>query len=154
FYLRTGKRLSRRITEIAIEFRRAPHILFRGKKLDPNWLVLNIQPDEGISLSFGAKLPGPEMNIKSVTMDFSYQTSFGVGSRSAYSTLLNDCMRGDATLFERADSVEAAWGLVDPILNAWKGAPSPRFSNYAAGSWGPREADQLLKRDGRRWRNM
>ncbi len=154
FYLRTGKRLSRRITEIAIEFRRAPHILFRGKKLDPNWLVLNIQPDEGISLSFGAKLPGPEMNIRSVTMDFSYQTSFGVGSRSAYSTLLNDCMRGDATLFERADSVEAAWGLVDPILNAWKGAPPPRFSNYAAGSWGPREADQLLKRDGRRWRNI
>ncbi len=163
FYLRTGKRLPRRVTQIAIQFRRAPHLVFRGKDVEPNWLVLNIQPDEGISLSFRAKFPGPELRIQSVTMDFRYRTAFGPGSPSAYSTLLNDCMRGDATLFDRADSVEAAWGLVDPILKAWHGSPSgptgsagvdaSHFPNYAAGSWGPREADDLLERDGRRWQN-
>ncbi|MFQ5682389.1 MAG: glucose-6-phosphate dehydrogenase [Candidatus Binatia bacterium] len=152
FYLRTGKRLPKRVTEIAIQFRRAPHMVFQGKDLDSNWLVLNIQPDEGISLSFDAKLPGPEMRIKSVTMDFGYHTAFGVGSRSAYSTLVNDCMRGDATLFERADSVEAAWNLVDPILKAWQGGSPPQLPNYAAGSWGPEEAGKLLERDGRHWR--
>ncbi len=152
FYLRTGKRLPRRVTEIAIQFRRAPHVVFRGRDVEPNWLVLNIQPDEGISIAFGAKLPGPEMRIKNVTMDFSYRTAFGPGSRSAYATLLNDCMRGDATLFDRADSVEAAWELVDPILQAWQNS-LPAFPNYAAGSWGPREADELMERDGRRWHN-
>jgi len=162
FYLRTGKRLARRVTEIAIQFRSAPRVVFRGRDVEPNWLVLNIQPDEGISIVFGAKLPGAEMRIKSVTMDFCYRTSFGPGSRSAYATLLNDCMRGDATLFDRADSVEAAWALVDPILDAWQQPPAsskasaattPLFPNYAAGGWGPREADELMERDGRRWRN-
>lgn len=153
FYLRTGKRLPRRVTEIAIQFRRAPHIVFREKNIEPNWLVMNIQPEEGITLSFSAKLPGPEMLIKNVSMDFCYRTSFGAGSPSAYSTLLNDCMRGDATLFDRADSVEAAWALVDPILDSWKNAGAPGCPNYAAGSWGPREAEQLMERDGRRWRN-
>ena len=152
FYLRTGKRLARRATEIAIQFRRAPHAVFRGRDVEPNCLLLNIQPDEGISISFGAKLPGPEMRIKTVTMDFSYRAAFGPGSRSAYATLLNDCMRGDATLFDRADSVEAAWALVDPILNVWRES-APGFPNYAAGTWGPRESDHLIGRDGRRWHN-
>jgi glucose-6-phosphate 1-dehydrogenase len=151
FYLRTGKRLASRATEIAIQFRRAPHLVFRRKKVEPNCLVLNIQPDEGISLSFGAKQPGPEMEIRPVKMDFEYSTAFGAGSRSAYATLLNDCMRGDATLFDRGDSVEEAWSLVDPILEAWRSSPPPKFPNYAAGSWGPREADELLSRDGRQW---
>ncbi len=148
FYLRTGKRLRRRATEVAIRFRRAPHVVFRGEAIAPNWLVLNIQPEEGISLSFGAKLPGPEMEIRPVTMDFRYRESFGPGSDSAYTTLLNDCMRGDATLFDRSDSVEASWALVDPVI----AAPRPAFPNYPAGSWGPREADELLRRDGNQWR--
>ncbi len=151
FYLRTGKRLPRRVTEIAIQFRRAPHALFGGHN-EPNCLLLNIQPDEGISITFGAKLPGPEMKIQTVTMDFCYRTAFGPGSRSAYATLLNDCLRGDATLFDRADGVEAAWALVDPILQTWQNS-IPVFPNYAAGSWGPREADELMERDGRRWHN-
>ena len=122
FYLRTGKRLPSRVTEIAIQFRRAPHLVFRGQDLATNTLVLNVQPDEGISISFHAKLPGQEMKLKTVTMDFSYQKEFGGGERSAYATLINDCMRGDATLFDRADGVEAAWALVDPILDYFRGA--------------------------------
>jgi glucose-6-phosphate 1-dehydrogenase len=152
FYLRTGKRLPSRVTEIAIQFRRAPHIVFRGQDLSSNALVLNVQPDEGISISFHAKLPGQEMKLKTVTMEFSYQKEFGAGERSAYATLINDCMRGDATLFDRADSVEAAWAIVDPILEYFQ-SNKPKFPNYAAGSWGPHESDQLLERDGRHWRN-
>ena len=152
FYLRTGKRLPSRLTEIAIQFRRAPHLVFRGQDLSSNALVLNVQPDEGISISFHAKLPGQEMKLKTVTMDFSYQVEFGGGERSAYATLINDCMRGDATLFDRADGVEAAWALVDPILNYFQ-SNKPKFPNYAAGTWGPHEADELLERDGRHWRN-
>jgi glucose-6-phosphate 1-dehydrogenase len=152
FYLRTGKRLASRVTEIVIQFRRAPHVVFRGRDLGANRLLLNIQPDEGISISFGAKVPGPEMHIRPVTMEFCYRQAFGKETRSAYATLLNDCMRGDATLFDRADSVEAAWALVDPILEAWKNAV-PAFPNYAAGTWGPCEADELMERDGRLWHN-
>ncbi len=148
FYVRTGKRLPKRATEVAIKFRRAPHVVFRGEHLADNWLVLNIQPDEGISLSFGAKLPGAEMEIRPVRMEFGYRAAFGAGSDSAYSTLLNDCMRGDATLFDRSDSVEASWALLDPAIAASR----PSFPNYEAGSWGPREADELLRRDGRAWR--
>jgi glucose-6-phosphate 1-dehydrogenase len=152
FYLRTGKRLAQRVTEIVIQFRRAPHLVFRGRNIGANRLVLNIQPDEGIAISFGAKVPGPEMQIRTVNMEFCYQKEFGKDQRPAYGTLLNDCMRGDATLFDRADSVEAAWSLVDPILDAWK-STKPSFPNYAAGSWGPREADGLIERDGRHWHN-
>ncbi len=154
FYLRTGKRLARPLTEIAIQFRRAPHLVFRGENLQPNWLVLNIQPGEGISLSFGAKAPGPQMNIRPVTMDFQYRGTFGEGSRDAYATLINDCIRGDATLFDRADSVEAAWELVDPILSAWAETSAPPFPNYAVGSAGPKAADDLLAADGRAWRKF
>jgi glucose-6-phosphate 1-dehydrogenase len=154
FFLRTGKRLAHATTEIAIQFRQAPHLVFRGEQLQPNLLVLNIQPDEGISMSFGAKAPGPRMHIRPVTMDFKYRTTFGGKPRDAYATLINDCIRGDATLFDRADSVEAAWGLVDPILNAWAAADAPPFPNYPAGTAGPRAADDLPAADGHRWRNL
>src|SRR5271168_1643841 len=117
FYLRTGKRLARGLTEIAIQFKQAPHQVFRGENPESNSLILNIQPDEGISLSFGAKPPGSELHITPVKMDFQYKQAFGGVSREAYATLINDCIRGDATLFDRADSVEAAWELVDPILH-------------------------------------
>ena len=154
FYLRSGKRLARPATEIAIRFKRAPHMVFQGESVEPNSLVLNIQPDEGISLSFGAKSPGSQMRIQPVTMDFQYRQAFGAGTREAYATLINDCIRGDATLFDRADSVEAAWGLVDPILEAWQSASAPPFPNYPAGTSGPRAADDLTASEGRRWRTL
>jgi glucose-6-phosphate 1-dehydrogenase len=153
FYLRTGKRLAKRSTEIMIQFKRAPHIVFREREVQPNRLVLNIQPDEGICVSFGAKKPGTEMAIGNVAMNFSYKEGFGGNSRSAYATLLNDCLRGDATLFDRGDSVEAAWSLVDPILDVWSAAKTATVPEYPAGTWGPRESDQLLERDGRQWYN-
>ncbi|MGH9773614.1 MAG: glucose-6-phosphate dehydrogenase [Candidatus Acidiferrales bacterium] len=152
FYLRSGKRLATRTTEIAIQFREAPHMVFRGKSFCPNWLVLNIQPDEGISLSFGAKPPGTTLDISPVRMDFLYKTTFGVSTRSAYATLIYDTMRGDATLFDRGDSVEAAWGLIDPILQAWASTRPTNFPNYASGTWGPSESEEMLWRDGNRWR--
>jgi glucose-6-phosphate 1-dehydrogenase len=153
FYLRTGKRLAKRTTEIMIQFKRAPHIVFREREVQPNRLVLNIQPDEGVCVSFGAKKPGTEMAIGNVSMNFSYKQGFGNGSRSAYATLLNDCLRGDATLFDRGDSVEAAWALVDPILDVWTAAKTATVPEYPSGSWGPKESDQLLERDGWQWYN-
>ncbi|MGB8473113.1 MAG: glucose-6-phosphate dehydrogenase [Candidatus Acidiferrum sp.] len=153
FYLRTGKRLAKRSTEIMIQFRCAPHIVFREREIAPNRLILNIQPEEGISISFGAKRPGTEMRIGNVNMNFSYKDSFGEASRSAYATLVNDCLRGDATLFDRGDNVEAAWSLVDPILDVWSAARSAKVPEYPAGTWGPKESDQLLQRDGRQWHN-
>src|SRR6201993_5227217 len=154
FYLRTGKRLAKRSTEIVIQFKRAPHIVFREREVEDNRLVLNIQPDEGICVSFGAKRPGTDMGIGNVTMNFSYRAAFGDGrTRSAYATLLGDCVRGDATLFDRGDSVEAAWALVDPILDVWSAAKSQSVPLYPAGSWGPRESDLLLERSGRHWYN-
>jgi glucose-6-phosphate 1-dehydrogenase len=153
FYLRTGKRLAKRSTEIVIQFRRAPHMVFRERNLEPNRLVLNIQPDEGISVSFVAKRPGTEMSIGNVNMNFKYKEGFGEAPRSAYATLVNDCVRGDATLFDRGDNVEAAWALIDPILDVWTAAKSAAVPQYASGSWGPQESDTLLERDGRRWQN-
>jgi glucose-6-phosphate 1-dehydrogenase len=153
FYLRTGKRLAKRSTEIVIEFRRAPHMVFRERDLEPNRLVLNIQPDEGVSISFVAKRPGTEMSIGNVNMNFKYKEGFGDAPRSAYATLVNDCVRGDATLFDRGDNVEAAWALIDPILDVWTAAKSAAVPQYPAGSWGPHESDVLLERDGRHWHN-
>src|ERR1700676_2572249 len=153
FYLRTGKRLAKRSTEIVIEFRRAPHMVFRERDLEPNRLILNIQPDEGVSVSFVAKRPGTEMSIGNVTMDFKYKEGFGEAPRSAYATLVNDCVRGDATLFDRGDNVEAAWSLIDPILDVWTAAKSATVPEYPSVSWGPHESDVLLERDGRHWHN-
>jgi glucose-6-phosphate 1-dehydrogenase len=151
FYLRTGKRLAKRTTEIVIQFKRAPHVVFRGREAEANRLILNIQPDEGISISFGAKRPGTEMSIGNVNMSFSYREGFGDSSRSAYATLVNDCLRGDATLFDRGDSVEAAWSLVEPVLDVWSAAKTASVPKYASGSWGPKESDALLERDSRKW---
>jgi len=154
FYLRTGKHLAARDTEIAIQFRRAPFMLFRNtpvERLSSNRLVLHIQPDEGISLRFGAKVPGPTVSIGAVDMDFDYEDYFGDTPSTGYERLLHDCMVGDATLFQRADQVEAGWSVVAPIQEAWKTAPPPNFPNYKAGSWGPTEADELLRCDGAEW---
>jgi glucose-6-phosphate 1-dehydrogenase len=156
FYLRTGKRLPKRATEIAIQFKEVPHKLFRESATDPdpNLLAIRIQPDEGIMLRFGAKIPGLGIDVRSVTMDFTYGSAFAVDSPDAYETLILDALLGDASLFTRADEVEEAWGIVDPIIDAWADAPPPDFPNYEAGSWGPEEADELLAREGRRWRRI
>jgi len=154
FYLRTGKRLAERDTEIAICFKRAPLVLFRNtpvEGLDRNRLVLHIQPDEGISLRFGAKVPGSTMNIGAVDMDFNYEDYFGDTPSTGYERLLHDCMVGDATLFQRADQVEAGWAVVEPILRAWQEGPPPDFPNYKAGGWGPEDANELLRSDGSEW---
>jgi glucose-6-phosphate 1-dehydrogenase len=155
FYIRTGKRMAKRVTEVAIQFRRAPFVLFRDTtvdKLTPNLLVLHIQPDEGISLQFGAKIPGAHVRVGGVTMDFRYSDYFGAEPSTGYERLLYDCMIGDATLFQRADMVEAGWSAVEPIIDVWKALPARSFPNYAAGSWGPKEADDMMRRDGRSWR--
>jgi glucose-6-phosphate 1-dehydrogenase len=153
FYLRTGKNLPKRVTEIDIIFRSTPHSIFRQEtddRAEPNVMSLRIQPDEGITLKFTAKLPGQAMAVRSVNMDFRYGTTFGVHLPSAYERLLLDCMVGDATLFNRADSVEAAWQLVQPILEAW--SEDDMLATYPSGSWGPPEADELPARDKRSWR--
>jgi glucose-6-phosphate 1-dehydrogenase len=155
FYLRTGKRLAKRHTEITIQFRRTPFELFRSApfhKLHKNTLVIQIQPVEGISLSFGAKIPGAVLRVGSVDMSFEYSKYFSAAAHTGYEVLLYDCMIGDATLFQRADMVEAGWGVVDPILDVWKALPPRRFPNYASGSWGPAASDELLERDERKWR--
>jgi len=155
FYLRTGKRLPQRTTEIAIQFRRSPFVLFRKTKiadLQTNRLVIHIQPDEGISLRFGAKVPGPVMQLGLVNMEFDYARDFGRSHSTGYERLLYDCMMGDATLFQRADMVEAGWRVIQPVLDVWQATPADRFPNYAAGTWGPAEAEELLARDGRAWR--
>jgi glucose-6-phosphate 1-dehydrogenase len=156
FYVRTGKRLPKRATEIAIQYRDVPHRLFKeeGVEPDPNLLAIRIQPDEGIMLRFGAKVPGLRLDIRSVTMDFTYGSAFSVDSPDAYETLILDALQGDASLFTRADEVEEAWAIVDPIVSAWADGPPPAFPNYEAGTWGPDAADQLLARDGRRWRRI
>ena len=155
FYLRTGKRLGTRSTEIAIRFKRAPYALFREtpmEELDADWLILRIQPDESIRLRFNAKRPGPAMALESVAMEFKYKDWFKQAPAVGYETLIYDCLIGDATLFQRADQVEAAWAVVEPVLRGWENTPPRHFPNYAAGSDGPSAANELLARDGRAWR--
>ena len=157
FYMRTGKRLPARHTEIAIQFKRAPLVLFRDtpvSNLKANQLVIHIAPDEGISLRFGAKVPGAQMRVGSVEMDFNYSDYFGSEPNTGYEVLLYDCIRGDQTLFQRADMVEAGWSVVSPVLDVWKALPPRNFANYPAGTWGPPEANELITRDGRSWRRI
>ncbi|HEV2005294.1 MAG TPA: glucose-6-phosphate dehydrogenase [Candidatus Limnocylindrales bacterium] len=156
FYMRTGKRMPKRATEIAIQFKGVPHRLFEHTASDPqpNLLAIRIQPDEGILLRFGSKVPGLGLDIRTVNMDFTYGSAFATDAPDAYETLVLDAMLGDASLFTRADEVEAAWGTVTPIVDAWLDAPPPDFPNYPAGTWGPKASDDLIERDGRRWRRI
>ena len=155
FYLRVGKRLPKRVTEVAIQFKQAPLMLFKRSEahgqVEPNVLTLRIQPDEGISLKFGTKVPGTEMQIRAVNMDFLYGSSFRA-QPEAYERLLLDCMVGDSTLFTRRDEVEAAWTFVQGILDEWKAQPVENMLTYESGSWGPQVADEFIWHDGRRWR--
>jgi glucose-6-phosphate 1-dehydrogenase len=154
FYVRTGKRLALRATEIAIQFKPVPHLPFPAAALagcEPNRIVIRVQPQESILLRVQVKQPGLDMRLSSVNMDFGYADYFGGTIPEAYETLLLDVMKGDATLFMRADQVEAAWSLVTPVLDAWEASPPADFPNYAAGSWGPPDAPDLMERDGRRW---
>ena len=154
FYLRTGKRLARRVSEIAIRFKTPPLLLFQDLCADqvmPNVLIIRIQPDEGIALRFQAKVPGPELGLGVVRMDFKYADYFGSRPSTGYETLLYDCMTGDSTLFHRADMVETGWKVVTPILDAWRETPAS-VHLYPAGSWGPDASDELVAADGREWR--
>jgi glucose-6-phosphate 1-dehydrogenase len=155
FYLRSGKRMAKRISEIAIQFKRPPLLLFKScavEEVSPNVLVIRIQPDEGVSLTFEVKPPGPEICVSPLSLDFKYEQAFGNSPPEAYETLLEDCIEGDSTLFTRHDWVELAWSLMDPIIQSWEKAKSSDFPNYEAGSWGPKEADEFIQRDGQRWR--
>ncbi|MEI6805592.1 MAG: glucose-6-phosphate dehydrogenase [Myxococcaceae bacterium] len=157
FYIRTGKRLPQRATEIAIQFKTPPAIMFKEtqvENLSPNLLVVHVQPEEGISLRFGAKVPGPVVKLGDVNMKFQYKDYFGSRPGTGYETLLYDCMMGDSTLFQRADMVESGWRVVEPILDIWSALPPRDFPNYASKTWGPVEANELLERDGRKWRNI
>jgi len=153
FYMRTGKQLPSKVTEIAIQFKHVPHLLFAStavEELEPNVLMIRVQPDEGVSLTFGVKVPGPTIEVRTVDMEFDYETDFGSGSPEAYERLLLDCMLGDATLFTRADEIEQAWEIVDPIRESWaEGRPA----RYRAKTWGPKAAEELIARDGRAWIN-
>lgn len=172
-YLRTGKRLPKRYTEIAVEFNLPPLMLFGRppsseggtrqtdrlrsdgmSQMEPNELVFNIQPDEGISLRFESKIPGQDNRIRPVNMDFRYTSSFGEAAPEAYERLLLDAMLGDSMLFTRYDEVEAQWGFITPILEAWRQIPPPEFPNYESGTWGPKAADEFIQRDGRKWRRL
>jgi glucose-6-phosphate 1-dehydrogenase len=157
FYLRTGKRLPKRLTEVAIRFHSPPMAMFAEVEEMPqaaNELVLRIQPDEGISLSFDAKVPGMRMKIRPVKMDFRYGASFGGDSPEAYERLLLEAMFGDATLFIRSDEVDDAWRLITPMLAQWADRPADDFPNYAAGTWGPASADRLFAKGSAGWRRL
>jgi glucose-6-phosphate 1-dehydrogenase len=157
FYLRTGKHLKSRWTEVAIRFHQAPYTLFRGtnvERTNPNWMILRLQPDEGIALEFAAKRPGLTMTLGNVAMDFSYKAFFDAAPSTGYETLLYDCMIGDATLFQRADNIEAGWRAVQPIIDYWGSHPATDLTRYASGSDGPAAADDLLGRSGRAWRAL
>ncbi|MGG6270739.1 glucose-6-phosphate dehydrogenase [Leptolyngbya sp. AN03gr2] len=157
FYLRTGKRLPKKVSEIAIQFRDVPYLIFQSaaKQANANVLVMRLQPNEGIGMRFEVKMPGADLRTRSVEMDFSYGTSFGVTGGEAYDRLLLDCMMGDQTLFTRSDEVEAAWRVVTPALTAWEAPTDPSLiPQYEAGTWEPDEAEALINRDGRRWRRL
>ena len=157
FYLRTGKRMPKKVSEIAIQFKEVPWRIFQSaaKQANPNLLVLQIHPDEGISLQFEAKMPGPDLRTRTETMEFGYDSSFGVKSSDAYDRLLLDCMLGDQTLFTRSDEVEEAWRIVMPALSAWESDRNPNtIPLYEAGTWEPIEAELLLNQHGRRWRRI
>lgn len=160
FYLRSGKRLNKRVSEIAVQFRSPPHLMFgqTSQAMRPNVLVMRVQPNEGVNLNFEVKVPGAAIALTSnievapVDMDFSYTEAFGEVAAPAYETLLLDVMIGEATLFTRSDEVEAAWRVVDPLIKYWEQNRPKRMPTYAAGSWGPREADELIEKDGVEWR--
>jgi glucose-6-phosphate 1-dehydrogenase len=157
FYLRTGKRLPKRVTEIAIQFRAVPLLIFQSvaHQNNVNILSMRIQPNEGISLRFEAKMPGADLRSRTVEMDFSYGSSFGVTTSDAYHRLLLDCMLGDQTLFTRADEVEEAWRVVTPLVGSWDAPSSPgQVPQYEAGTWGPSRAEWLINQDNRRWRRL
>jgi len=172
FYVRAGKRLAKHVTEISVHFKGVPHAILGQRnsqagdglhmnvavgdsgQIDPDVLAVRIQPDEGVGLRFVAKVPGPTMTLRPVTMDFRYGSVFGGSGPEAYERLILDAMLGDPTLFARADEVSAAWRFVTPILRAWASAEPPAFPNYAAGTWGPEASSQLLERDGRAWRRL
>jgi glucose-6-phosphate 1-dehydrogenase len=158
FYLRTGKRMPKKVSEVAIHFRQVPHTIFQatGKQATPNVLVMRIQPDEGISLRFDVKMPGADLRSRSVEMDFGYGAAFGKTSGGdAYDRLILDCMMGDQTLFTRSDEVEAAWRVVTPVLAAWDAPADPTtIPEYEAGTWEPQAAEEMINRDGRHWRRL
>jgi glucose-6-phosphate 1-dehydrogenase len=156
FYLRTGKRMSRRKTEVVVQFRKPPLTVFRsGASLpQPNRLVIGIQPEENISIEFEAKVPGPRLETSHVGMKFDYRDHFQVENRTGYETLMYDAMIGDSSLFKRADMIEGGWAIVQPILDAWDAGHGGTLYEYAAGTDGPREADEMMERDGRHWRNV
>jgi glucose-6-phosphate 1-dehydrogenase len=157
FYIRSGKRLTRRVTEVAIQFKQIPLSLFGWKNLAgaaPNVLILNIQPDEGITLRFGAKAPGPINQIEPVSMEFNYEETFGGDPPEAYERLLLDCMMGDATLFTRTDEVRCAWSFTTGILEGWTQNPQQNLLIYEAGTWGPQQADDFIQRNGHHWRKL
>jgi glucose-6-phosphate 1-dehydrogenase len=156
FYIRTGKALPKRSTEVTIQFKRVPHQLYKPSEttgLVPNRLTIRIQPDEGMSLKFAAKVPGAARNLCDVDMNFSYASAFGIESPDAYERLIADCMTGDSTLFIRRDEVETSWRIIDSITSVWKNMPASTVYPYRAGTWGPPEADELIERDGRQWDN-
>lgn len=160
FYVRSGKRLAKHVTEIAVHFKKAPHRLFNqslhdaAEMMGPNVLVLKIQPDEGISLKFFTKQPGTTNNLRWLSMDFNYGTAFGQRTPTAYERLIHDCIIGDATLFARSDAVQASWELLSPVLKIWDNEPEEDFPNYAAGTWGPAESDRLLQPADDLWRQL
>jgi glucose-6-phosphate 1-dehydrogenase len=156
FYLRTGKRLPSRSTEVTVQFKRVPHLLYKPsdtKGLEPNLIIIRIQPDEGIAIRFGAKIPGAENHLASVNMDFNYSSAFGIESPDAYERLIADAMEGDSTLFIRRDEIEESWKIIDSITNVWKTMPPDTVYPYPAGTWGPPQADELIEKDGRHWYN-
>jgi glucose-6-phosphate 1-dehydrogenase len=154
-YIRAGKRLTKRVTEISVHFKEVPHALLAQQgPVDPDVLAIRIQPDEGIGLRFVAKVPGPTMTLRPVTMDFRYGSTFGGSGPEAYERLILDAMLGDPTLFARTDEVNAAWRFITPILDAWSKAPPPQLPGYPSGTWGPAAATDLIERDGRSWRRL